>query len=60
MIIKIDCQLLSEQIQLLDMYSSVMTNAHNKTLVEGIVSLLSEISFAVEEELEVDFVRCEE
>ena len=58
MIIKIDCQLLSEQIQLLDMYSDVMTNEHNKSLIEGIASLLSEISFAVEEELEIDFVRC--
>ena len=58
MIIKIDCQLLSEQIQLLDMYADVMTNGHNKSLIEGIASLLSEISFAVEEELEIDFVRC--
>ena len=55
--IKIDCQLLSEQIQLLDMYASVMTNEHNKGLVEGIANLLSEISFAVEEDKEIKFIR---
>lgn len=54
--IKIDCKLLSEQIQLLDMYAGVMSNKHNKELVEGILNLLSEISFAVEEEEEVKFV----
>ena len=58
--IKISCKLLSEQIQLLDMYSSVMTNEHNKGLVEGIVNLLSEISFAVEERENVCFERYEE
>lgn len=58
--IKINCKLLSEQIQLLDMYSSVMTNEHNKGLVEGIVNLLSEISFAVEEGEDVCFERYEE
>ena len=57
MTIKIDCKLLSEQIQLLDMYAGVMSNKRNKELVEGILNLLSEISFAVEEEEEVKFVR---
>lgn len=57
MTIKIDCKNLSEQIQLLDMYLSVMTNKHNKGLVAGIVNLLSEISFAVEEEEKVQFIR---
>lgn len=55
--IKIDCKLLSEQIQLLDMYAGVMSNKRNKELVEGILSLLSQISFAVEEEEEIKFVR---
>lgn len=55
--IKIDCQLLSEQIQLLDAYVGAMTNPHNKELVEGILNLLSEISFAVEEEEEIEFER---
>ena len=55
--IKIDCRLLSEQIQLLDMYAGVMSNKYNKELVEGILSLLSQISFAVEEEEEIKFVR---
>lgn len=55
--IKIDCRLLSEQIQLLDMYAGVMNNKHNKELVEGILNLLCEISFAVEEEEEIQFER---
>ena len=59
MIIKIDCKILSEQIQLLDMYSSVMTNEHNRGLVEGVVNVLSEISFALEEGEEINFVRHE-
>lgn len=57
MIVKINCQLLSEQIQFLDMCSDAMTNEHNKGLVDGIANLLSEISFAVEEEDEISFVR---
>lgn len=55
--IKIDCKLLSEQIQLLDMYAGVMSNKYNKELVEGILNLLSEISFAIEEEEKIEFVR---
>ena len=39
------------------MYAGVMSNKRNKELVEGILNLLSEISFAVEEEEEVKFVR---
>ncbi len=57
MVIKIDCKLLSEQIQLLDMYAGVMSNKHNKELVEGIANLLSEISFAVEEEQKIKFCK---
>ena len=60
MTIKIDCKLLSEQIQLLDMYAGVMSNKHNKELVEGILNLLSEISFAIEEEEKIEFERVEE
>lgn len=58
--IKIDCKLLSEQIQFLDMYVGVISNKHNQKLVEGILNLLVEISFAVEEEQEINFIRCEE
>ena len=60
MVIKVNCKLLSEQIQLLDMYASVMSNKYNKGLVEGIANLLSEISFAVEENEEICFKRVEE
>lgn len=58
--IKINCRLLSEQIQPLDMYAGVMSNKHNMELVEGILNLLSEISFAIEEEEEIKFERVEE
>lgn len=54
--IKVDCKILGEQIQLLDMYSSVIVSPHNRELVDGIVNLLSAISFAVEEEQEIKFV----
>ena len=60
MIVKINCKLLSEQIQFLDMCSDVMTNEHNRGLIDGISNLLSEISFAVEEEEEITFVRCDD
>ena len=58
--IKVNCKLLSEQISLLEMYADVMSNKYNQGLVEGIINLLSEVSFAAEEEAEVQFVRCDE
>ena len=55
--VKINCRQLSEQLQLLDMYSSVMNNKYNKNLVDGIIDLLDKICWAVEEEEKIDFVR---
>lgn len=53
--IKVDCKLLSEQIQLMDMYSSVISNEHNKELVDGIANLLSEIYYSVETGMKINF-----
>lgn len=58
--IKVDCKLLSEQIQLLDAYASVMNNEYNKGLVEGISNFLSQISFAIEKDIEIEFIKSEE
>lgn len=59
MIIKVDCKLLSRQIEMLDMYSSVMADKHKKELVDGVAEFLSAICHAVENDQEVDFVRTE-
>ena len=55
--IKIDCTLLNEQIQLLDMYAGIITHEHKRELVEGVINLLDKIAWAVEEEEDVAFVR---
>lgn len=55
--LKIDCKILSEQIQLLEMYASVMSSKHNKELVEGILNILSEVMWAVEEDEDLRFER---
>lgn len=55
--IKIDCKLLSEQIEFLDLCSSIMTDEYKKGLFEGVAELLSQICFAVEEDRYVSFKR---
>lgn len=51
--IKIDCKLLNEQIQLLDMYASIITHEHKRELVEGVINLLDRIEWALEEGEEI-------
>lgn len=58
--IKIDLKLLNEQIQLLDMYSSIITHEYKRDLVEGIINFLDRIEWALEEGEEINFVICEE
>ena len=58
--IKINCKLLNEQIQFLDMYSDMITDEYKNGLIDGVVNLLSEIDFAVEEGEDVYFEKCEE
>ena len=60
MIIEVDCDVLNEQIQLLDMYYGVITDKHKKGLVEGIANILSEINFAVETNEDISFEKYEE
>ena len=60
MIIKIDCKLLNEQIQFLDMYSDMITDEYKKGLIDGVANLLSEISYAVEEGKDICFEMYEE
>ena len=55
--IKINCELLNEQIQLLDVYASIITDEHKRELVDGVINLLDKIAWAVEEEEEITFVR---
>ena len=55
--IKIDCKLLNEQIQLLDMYASIITHEHKRELVEGIINLLDLIEWALEEGEEIRIVK---
>ena len=60
MTITINCKLLNEQIQFLDMYHSMITDEYKKGLVEGIANLLSEINFAVETNEDIYFEMDEE
>ena len=60
MTITINCKILNEQIQLLDMYHSVVTDEYKKGLVEGIANLLSEINFAIETNEDVYFEKDED
>ena len=53
---KVDLEILDEQIQYLDGLTSIITNEYTRRLVDGIVNLLSAVSFAVEEEAEIKFV----
>lgn len=55
--IKINCKLLSEQIQLCDACAEKFKNNLLGEQFEGIANLLSEVCFAVEEGEEVKFKR---
>ena len=55
--IKIDLDILKEQIYMCDIHADNASSEEERGLFEGIANLLSEISFAVEEEEEVKFVR---
>ena len=55
--IKIDCKLLNEQIEFLDLCSGIMTDEHKKGLFEGVAELLSQICFAVEDNRYISFKR---
>lgn len=55
--IKIDCELLGKQIDFLDLCSDIMTDEYKKELFEGVANLLSEICFAVEEDIYISFKR---
>ena len=55
--IKIDCKLLGKQIDFLDLCSDIMTDEYKKELFEGVANLLSEICFAVEEDIYISFKR---
>ena len=55
--IKIDLQLLDEQVHFLEIYASIITNEHKRELIDGVANLLSAISYAIEEDKEINFVR---
>ena len=55
--IKIDCKFLNEQIQLLDVYASIITDEYKRDLVEGIINLLDRIEWALKEGEEIRFER---
>ena len=54
---KVDLQLLDEQIQYLDSLVSIITSEHKRELVNGVINLLDEIRWAVEEDEELRFER---
>ena len=58
--IKINCKLLSEQINLCDACAEYFQTEYLKGLFDGIANLLSEINFALEEDEEIEFEKEEE
>lgn len=56
MIIKIDLNLLEEQIELCDNFACIH-NSQFSDKFDGIANLLSEINYALENEMEIDFVK---
>lgn len=55
--IKIDCKILNEQIKILDIYASLLTNRSTKDMVDGVINLLDRICWALEEGEEINFVK---
>ena len=55
--IKVDLQLLDEQIQYLDNLASIITSEHKRELVDGVINLLDRIRWAVEEDEDLRFER---
>lgn len=51
--IKIDCKILSEQIKIIDAYASVVVNGHTRDMIDGVVTLLDHILWALEEGEEI-------
>ena len=58
--IKIDLSILKEQIYMCDIHADNASSEEEREIFEGISNLLDAIGFAVENEEDVEFVRCEE
>lgn len=57
MIIKIDSNLLDKQIRLCDTYAEKGINKEDQDLFDGIANLLSEIEYAIENDIEFEIVK---
>jgi len=55
--IKIDLSILKEQIYMCDVHADNASTEDEREIFIGIANLLSEISFAVEKEQEIEFVK---
>jgi hypothetical protein len=58
--IKIDLNILEEQIYMCDVHANNASSEEEREIFEGIANLLSEIGFAVEKDEEINLVKCEE
>lgn len=58
--IKIDLKLLEEQIYMCDVHADNASTEEERETFIGIANLLSEICYAVENRMKLDFVRTEE
>ena len=47
--IKVDCKILNEQIQMLDIYASIIVDDHKREMIDGVINLLDRICWALEE-----------
>ena len=55
--IKINCELLNKQIQMLDVYASLIVDERKRNMVDGVVNLLDHICWALEEGEDICFER---
>ena len=55
--IRIDCELLNEQIKICDEYSNNVNNEHDRDLFDGISNLLSEVCYALDNDKPINFVK---
>lgn len=57
--IKIDCKTLNEQIKIIDAYASVVVNGRTRDMIDGVVTLLDHILWALEEGEEISIEMAE-
>lgn len=58
--IKVDCEILNEQIKMLDIYASLIADDHKREMIDGVINLLDRICWALEEGEDIYLEKVEE